>query len=72
MIEDAIKNGEGCPSLDMLRKRLAGKLSDKEISKSLTQLEKSNKIMFDKEEIVVWIFVDNRKLRRMLSSSIEL
>lgn len=72
MIEDAIKNAEACPSVDMLRRSLAGKLSDKEIDKALTQLEKSNKIMFDKEGTVVWIFVDNRELKRLLSSSTEL
>lgn len=35
----------------------------------LDYLEKSNKIMYDKDGTIIWIFVDNPKLKRLKETS---
>ncbi|HIE19363.1 TPA: hypothetical protein EYP75_06515 [Candidatus Bathyarchaeota archaeon] len=71
MVEKAIKEAEKYPSRMELWRSLPKKIQYQTFKRILEYLESSNKIMFNKREIV-WIFPDNPKLKKLLETSVKL
>jgi len=69
MIENAIKNASKYPSINQLSRSLERQVQHQTIKETLNYLEKSNKIIFDKDGSIVWIFADNLKLKKLLASA---
>ena len=69
MIENAIKNARTYPSINQLSRSLERQVQHQTIKETLNYLEKSNKIIFDKDGSIVWIFADNLKLKKLLASA---
>jgi DNA-binding transcriptional regulator YhcF (GntR family) len=72
MIEIAIKKVGMYPSINQLSRRLERQVQYATIKKALRYLEKSNKIMFDKDSSIIWIFADNPKLNKLINKSTKL
>ena len=72
MIEDAIKKAKTYPSINQLSRSLPRQVQHSIIKEALRYLEKSNKIMFDKDGSIIWIFADNPKLKKLLAESVRL
>lgn len=71
MVEKAIKEAEKYPSRMELWRSLPKKIQYQTFKRILEYLESSNKIMFNKREIV-WIFPDTPKLKKLLETSVKL
>jgi len=69
MIENAIKNARTYPSINQLSRSLERQVQHQTIKETLNYLEESNKIIFDKDDSIVWIFADNLKLKKLLASA---
>ena len=69
MIENAIKNARTYPSINQLSRSLERQVQHQTIKETLNYLEESNKIIFDKDGSIVWIFADNLKLKKLLASA---
>lgn len=72
MIENAIKKEKSYPSKNKLRLSLPKQIQYAYFNQALRYLEQSNKIMYDKNGAIVWIFADRPKLKKLLSSSTRL
>jgi hypothetical protein len=59
-------------SKNRLWRSLPKQVQYKTFTTILDYLEKSNKIMFDKKGSILWIFVDNPKLRKLHKESTAL
>jgi len=70
MVEKAIKNAEDYPTKTELWKSLPKKMQYQTFKRILDYLEASNKIIFNEKKIV-WVAVDNPKLKRLLATSIK-
>ena len=70
-IEAAIKNAKEYPSKAALWKSLPKKIMYQTFCLILDYLERSNKIIITKDNRIVWIFVDNRKLEKLLNESVK-
>ena len=72
MIATAMKKAGSFPSKNKLRLSLPGQIQYSYFNQTLKYLEESNKIMYDKDGAIIWIFADNPKLRKLLSTSTRL
>ncbi|MFH1721288.1 MAG: hypothetical protein ABH950_01645 [Candidatus Altiarchaeota archaeon] len=71
MIEDAIRKSKDYPKRMELWRSLPKKTMYQTFMMVLKYLEASNKIMFDKDGSIVWIFVDNPKLKKALKEGVR-
>ena len=72
MIEDTIKTHQYFQSKTKLWKALPRGVQYGTLGVALTYLVKSNKIAFNKDGSIVWIFVESGKASKSLQDSIEL
>jgi hypothetical protein len=72
MVEDMISKQREFSSKNRLWRSLPKQVQYKTFTTILDYLEKSNKIMFDKKGSILWIFVDNPKLRKLHKESTAL
>lgn len=70
MVEKVIQELEDYPTRMKLWKALPKKMQYQTFKLILNYLEKSNKIMFDKDKII-WIFPNNKKLNELIQNSIN-
>lgn len=71
MVEDSIRKAKTYPNKAQLWKSLKTKMMYQTFILILRYLEESNKILFDKDGSIIWIFVDNPKLERLVQGSIR-
>ena len=69
MVEDTIKKLDYYPTKNQLWRALPKMVMWQTFNVILEYLEKSNKIIIDKGEIV-WVFADNPKLKTLLAKSV--
>jgi len=69
MVEDMIRKAKTFPSKNQLWRRLPKQVQYNTFKRILDYLESSNKITFDKDGTIVWIFADNPKLKRLLKEA---
>jgi hypothetical protein len=69
MIEDAIRSAKEYPTKAELLRRLPKKVMYQTFNLVLEYLQRSNKIIVTKDGRIVWVFADNKKLRRLLAES---
>lgn len=69
MIENAIKKAKTYPSINQLARSLKRQVQVPTIKEALKYLEESNKIMYDRDGSIIWIFADNPKLKKLLANS---
>jgi hypothetical protein len=72
MVEAAIKEVREYPSKYKLWRSLPKSMQYQTLEKVLKYLEASNKIMIDKDGVIIWIFADNPKLEKLLEESTRL
>lgn len=72
MIEDTIRKQQFFESKTKLWKALPRGVQYGTLGVALSYLLKSNKIAFNRDGSIVWIFVEGRKARKSLEDSIEL
>ena len=72
MIENAIKKAGSYPSKNKLRLSLPKQIQYSYFNQALKYLEQSNKIMYDRDGSIIWIFADKTKLKKLLSDSTRL
>ncbi|MDP2667762.1 MAG: hypothetical protein Q8O65_03510 [Nitrosopumilaceae archaeon] len=65
MVEDMISEQKEFSSKNRLWRSLPKQVQYKTFTTILNYLEKSNKIMYDKKGTILWIFVDNPKLKKL-------
>ncbi len=70
MVEKAIQDSEDYPTRMHLWNSLPKKVQYQTFQLILSYLEKSNKIMFDKDKII-WIFANSKKLNQLISEAIS-
>ncbi len=70
MIEDAIKNAKDYPKRTELWKKLPRKVMYQTYKVVIEYLIKSNKVMLTKDDKLVWVFADNKKLKKLLDKSV--
>ena len=66
MVENAIKQAKTYPSKNQLWRSLEKQMQYQTFSTILDYLEGSNKITYDKDGAIIWIFADNPKLKKLL------
>jgi len=71
MIEDAIKNADDYMTKTQIWRSLPKKVMYQTFQLTLSYLEKSNKVVIDKDGKVVWVFADNPKLKKTLQGSVK-
>lgn len=69
MVEDAISEAKEFDSKNRLWRSLPKQVQYKTFTTILDYLERSNKIMYDKEGSILWIFADNLKLKKLHKES---
>ena len=69
MVENAIKKAKTYPSTNQLSRTLERQVQYTTLKTILKYLEESNKIMFDKDGSIIWIFAGNAKSKKLLSSA---
>jgi hypothetical protein len=69
MVEDMISKTKEFSSKNKLWRSLPKQVQYKTFVTILEYLEKSNKIMYDKKDSILWIFVDNPKLKKLYRES---
>lgn len=69
MVEDMIRKAKTFPSKNQLWRRLPKQVQYNTFKRILDYLESSNKITYDKDGTIVWIFADNPKLKRLLKEA---
>ena len=69
MIENAIKKAKTYPSINQLSRSLERQVQYPTLKETLKYLEESNKIMYDKDGSIIWIFADNPKLKKLLAET---
>jgi hypothetical protein len=72
MVETAIKKSKKYQSRNQLWRSLPKQVQYPTFKAVLDYLEESNKIMFDKDGSIIWIFADNPKLKKLLAKSTQL
>ncbi len=72
MVESTIMQAKEYPSRYQLWRSLPKGMHYETLTRVLNYLEGSNKIMFDKDGAIIWIFADNSKLRKLRSESTPL
>ncbi len=69
MIENAIKKAKTYPSINQLSRSLERQVQYPTLKETLKYLEESNKIMYDKDGSIIWVFADNPKLKKLLAET---
>lgn len=69
MVERCIREAGSFPSRRALMRALPRKVEYPTLAKTLVYLEASNKILLAEDGSIVWVFVDNPKLLRLLAES---
>lgn len=72
MVENAIKKTKIYPSKNQLWRSLEKQVQYPTFKEILNYLEESNKITYDQDGAIIWIFADNSKLRKLLAESTRL
>ncbi len=72
MVEDTISKQKEYESKNKLWRSLPKQVQYKTFTTILDYLEKSNKIIYDKNGSIIWVFVNNPKLRKLHRTSIVL
>lgn len=73
MVENAIKTAKEYPSKNKLRLSLPKQIQYGTFNATLKYLEDSNKIMYDKDGSIIWIFADDKPaLKGLLEASTKL
>ena len=73
MVENSIKKSEGYPTEIQLWHSLPEKIHRVTLKRILIQLEKNNKIIYDKRDrSIIWTFVDTPEARQSLRESVLL
>lgn len=72
MIENAIKSTKVYPSKNRLRLSLPRQIQYGTFNAVLKYLEDSNKIMYDKDGSIIWIFADKPELKNLVKTSTRL
>ena len=67
MVENAIKHAKVYSSKNKLWRSLPKQVQYQTFSRILDYLEGSNKITYDKDGAIIWIFADNQKLKKLLA-----
>ena len=70
MVEKIIQEMNNYPTKMELWKALPKKMQYQTFKLILTYLEKSNKILFEKDKII-WIFPNNKKLNKFIQGAIS-
>jgi hypothetical protein len=71
MVEKLIQEINNYPTKMELWKALPKKMQYQTFKLILTYLEKSNKILFEKDKII-WIFPNNKKLNKFIQGAISI
>jgi len=71
MVEEAIQNSDDYPTRVSLWKSLPRQMQYQTFKLILDYLEKSNKIMFEKDKIF-WIFSNNKKLNELIRGAVSI
>jgi hypothetical protein len=72
IVENKIKKTQRYTSERKLYESLQSQLSYTRLKRILRYLEMSNKIMFDKDGSIVWIYTDSPKAKKSLQQSVPL
>lgn len=72
MVEDIISEAKEINSKNKLWRALPKQVQYKTFTTILNYLEKSNKIIYDKDGTIIWVFADNPKLKKLLARSTKL
>ncbi len=72
MVEGAIKKMGRYPSKHQLWKSLPRQVQYPTFISVLEYLEASNKITYDRDGSIIWIFADNSKLKKLLAETTRL
>lgn len=65
MVENMLSKAKEFDSKNKLWRTLPKQVQYKTFTTILDYLEKSNKIIYDKDGSILWIFVDNPKLKKL-------
>ncbi len=71
MVEDTIKKLDYYPTKNQLWRSLPKMVMWQTFNLILEYLEKSNKIMITKDKKIMWVAMDNRKLRKLFETSVK-
>lgn len=69
MVEQTLSKISEYPSKNKLWRALPRQVQYPTFRAVLNYLEESNKIMYDKDGVIIWTFVDNPKLKRLKETS---
>ena len=69
MVEQTLSKMSEYPTKNKLWRALPRQVQYPTFKAVLDYLEESNKIMYDKDGSILWIFVDNPKLKRLVKTS---
>lgn len=69
MVEQALSKESQYTSKNRLWRTLPRQVQYPTFKAVLDYLEESNKIMYDKDGTIIWTFVENPKLKKLLKSS---
>ena len=72
IVENRIKKAQRYTSESKLYESLQSQVGHTEFKRILRYLEMSNKIMFDKDNSIVWIYADNPTAKKSLEQSVSL
>lgn len=72
MVEKIIARQKEFSSKNRLWRALPKQIQYKTFTTILNYLEKSNKIMYDKKGVILWIFADKPRLKKLHKQSIVL
>jgi hypothetical protein len=71
MVEKAIREAESYPTKKKLLQSLPKQIQYQTFNRIIEYLESSNKIVIDGRRII-WVFLDNPKLKKLLETSVKL
>ncbi len=71
MVEDTIKKLDYYPTKNQLWRALPKMVMWQTLGLILEYLEKSNKILITKDKKIMWVAMDNRKLRKLFETSVK-
>jgi uncharacterized protein YlzI (FlbEa/FlbD family) len=69
IVENIIKNFDTYPTYQDIYKKVSRRISEQNFKNIMKFLEKSNKILYDKDNTIIWIFADNKKSKQALKQS---
>jgi len=72
MVESALKKQKRYLSKNQLWRKLPKQVQYPTFKKILEYLEESNKIIYDQDGTIVWVFADNARLKKLVKQSVKL